>query len=164
MININKDIIVITYKIFKGEELYELCVDYNKERPYEKLDDLVERIHYFNGECSPSYGFKKDTEFNYFCAMDEDKIVGMLKFKTGGSESLWNPGYNNWVSFISVDPEYRNRGIAKKLIRMLFEFANENKYSVLQSRYSDDGLKYIKKEFNKVASEYDIDFKDSERN
>ena len=138
---------MLKYRIFEGNELYDNFVKKENNYSTEGLKDLKNRIHYFDGNCTP---WNDKSKFYFLCMLDGNKIVGMIKFKVGGSYSLEYPKYNNWVSFVSVDKEYRNRGIAKQLIEKLFKFANDNNYSILQSSYSEDGNKYIKKHFGKT--------------
>lgn len=80
-----------------------------------------------------------------------DKIVGMVE--------LQKSPYNDdvlWLDFISVDPEYKNRGIGKKLSSMMCEFLVEQDLKIERSRPSDEGLQYIKSVIDELIIKYNV--------
>jgi len=152
--------ILITYMILTGQELYDYLVDYNAEDPWYKFEEIAKRIKYFvSNDIVPQFA-PHDQEHYFFCALDNEKIVGMLKLKTGGNDSLGYPGYKNWISSCSVDPEYQGQRIASVLSDMLFNFANKQGINILTSGYTKQGFEKLKPIFARDAMKYEIDFMD----
>lgn len=80
-----------------------------------------------------------------------DKVIGMVE--------LQKSPYNDevlWLDFISVDPEYKNRGIGKKLSTMMCEFLAEKDFKIERSRPSDEGLQYIKGVIDDLIKKYNV--------
>jgi|WetSurMetagenome_2_1015567.scaffolds.fasta_scaffold470573_2 GNAT superfamily N-acetyltransferase len=149
-----------TYKIMTGQQLYDSLVDYSNDDAWHKFEPLKKRIRYLGTDIVPNYFCKKNYEHYFFTAFENDKIIGMLKLKTGGEDSYGYPGYKNWISFCSIDKDYRGKGISVILIDMLFKFAKEKNINILTSGYSDLGFYRLKKNFALYAEKYGVDFKD----
>jgi len=149
------------YMMLSYDELY----DFIDDNLNDNLDDFIaymksvrQRIKYFRGE---EFNFSMSDIVNYFaCCFDDDLLVGVVKLKTGGSESVWHPGYKNWLSYVSVDPDYKNKGIATKLLDLTFKFAAEKKINVLMSGYTQEGWDYIRDKVHLFAKEYNVDLCD----
>ncbi len=79
----------------------------------------------------------------------ENKIVGL-------SELLKDPFLKNnlWIQFISVDENEQGKGYASKLAREIFDFAEQNGYSLEASHYTEDGFLKLRPVFEKLANEY----------
>lgn len=151
----------ISYKILKDEDFYNLFVDYDLKDPYIAFKDIAKRIKYFNNQDIIPHYWNGNATYYYICAFSENKVIGILKFKTGGQESIWNKGYKNWICFCSVDEDYRGKGIASKLSKILFAFAKGHSYNVLSSGYSEIGFLKLKPLFAKYAEQYKIDWCDN---
>ena len=67
-----------------------------------------------------------------------------------------------WMTFLSVDPEYRGKGCASQLMKEVFRFAKERGFAIESSGYSPDGWKKLKPIQNRLAKEYGVRFIDSE--
>jgi len=50
-----------------------------------------------------------------------------------------------WIIGVSTNPEYRNQGRAKKLMKALYDYADSNNKGVIHGTYTEDGEKYLKK-------------------
>ncbi|MHA6347506.1 GNAT family N-acetyltransferase [Roseivivax sp. CAU 1761] len=48
-----------------------------------------------------------------------------------------------WLQYVSVAPEYRNHGLARKLFRQAVEYAADQGKTLELSRLSDDGEAYL---------------------
>lgn len=67
-----------------------------------------------------------------------------------------------WISFISVDPHFQNKGLASKLIVQIMMYAKENNLSLQTSSYSDEGFEKLEKVLHREASQFGVtllDFK-----
>lgn len=141
---------MIHIEILTSDELHSRLVDYNLKDPYKKLDVLCEEIKYF----SLQYEFRTTNVF--VCAFEEGELVGSAKLKIGGCDSSMNPGWNNWISFISVRTGYFGKGIGKLLVENLFKYASENKLSILTSGYSMRGWFHLRKHIHNFAFKYGV--------
>jgi GNAT superfamily N-acetyltransferase len=92
-----------------------------------------------------------DHRKNYATIQIKDKIVGL-------SELEQDPGDKNnyWVKSIDVDPEYQGKGYASMLIDKIFEFAKNNNYSLVISRYSVEGEERLKNKIKRTIQETGI--------
>jgi len=117
-----------TYKMVRGPELYE------KLWHLPENEELHKRIKYL----SSGYSDYKE-EIDWLC-LEGRKIVGVAGFKN-------NPYDKNdmWITFISVDPDYREKGIGQELARKVIQFAAKHKLSVTPSSYTAMGQKSLKK-------------------
>ena len=149
---------MLCYRIMTGQELYDWLVDYNADDPWYKFELTKDRIKYFvTNDIVPQWS---NTEHYFFCAFHNDEIIGMLKLKTGGNDSICYSGYKNWICMISVDERYRAQGIASTLSDMLFNFASKQGINILTSGYSKEGFKKLKPLFARDAAKYGVDFMD----
>lgn len=138
----------ISYKKLNGYDIYKKLINYDIENPYEKIDEIQERLSYFNPNSHID-------ESIYFLAFDKEKIVGMLHIKIGGTPSIGKPDMVNWLMSLQVDKYYQNIGIASKLIEQSFQYFDKKDVSnVLISSYEEDGLKYIRHKIIKEALKY----------
>lgn len=102
-----------------------------------------------------------DTEFDdhvFFVAMDNDIMIGVLKFKVGGHDSFANPGFANWICFIDVRKEYRNQGISTVLRKMLFKYCADNDLNILSSGFTVLGHMYNLKGYIRLAKKYGVEY------
>jgi GNAT superfamily N-acetyltransferase len=65
-----------------------------------------------------------------------------------------------WIKFLSIDPEFQNRGYASQLAQEVFSFAKRFGVKLETSSYSDDGYEKLKGVFNRLASEHGVQFID----
>lgn len=152
----------LTFKVFTDAELYELLIDRNAKNPWKRFDSL-NGIKYFRPDDIFPYLAKEDEKHIYFCSMHKNKIVGMIKLKVGGTESLFHTGWKNWICFISILPEYQGKGISRKLIQAMFKYAKEKKLNILSSSYSNEGFIKIRKVLREESKNYSVDFLDTDR-
>jgi ribosomal protein S18 acetylase RimI-like enzyme len=80
-----------------------------------------------------------DGDIQLFIALKDKEVVGLITFNIDE--------VNNELEklTLSTKKEHRNRGIAKKLIELQFNFAKINKLKIKQSKYSNMGTLYLKK-------------------
>jgi len=145
---------MIQYKTFESWDLMRYLRDELKIN----IEDLSEDIDYLTMNSLSEQNGQKNF---YFTAFDGNKIVGVLKLKTEGSDSLRNPGYYNWLSFCSVSKEYRGLGISENLIKNMFDFMTKKGIKdLLASGYTESGLKYLEPKLEKYSKKNNINFKD----
>lgn len=127
-----------------------------------KPDFMKNKMKY----CSPDtiYGGRHESNRHFIYAYEGKKIVGILKIKIGGVDSCYNKGWCNWIDFITVDPEYKGKGIATTLLKNMFEYLKEKgEKHMLASGYSTDGYTYLRLKIRKMADEYQIAYKDKDQ-
>jgi GNAT superfamily N-acetyltransferase/disulfide oxidoreductase YuzD len=120
-----------------GKELAKLAGD--------KLNaDLTTRIKYFYW--NPSV-YKQ----NHIVALDGKKIVGIVSLEE-------NPYRKSeiWVMFVSVDKDYYNLGLAKRMLEGVYEqVKKEGKYKVIEfSSYSEEGKLKLPNTIKNIAGKY----------
>jgi len=152
---------MLVYKIMSDDDLSNLLLDYDKDDYMEDFKDAKKRIKYFD--------FQQDTYFNdqyslYFCALEDNKLIGAARVKIGGKDSCINPGWCNWLTFIAVDPEYQSQGHATKLIDMIMCYCASNDIDLLISEYTEEGASKIHKVMHRYAHKYQTTVKDSDNN
>ncbi len=135
------------------------------------LDDLVEMI--YKGTSLPQdtrfLPIERGGVFKYFSLGDTTNINKLPSKKlfpvvyeagkiVGLSELEQDPKdlENFWIKFVSVDPEYQNKGYASKLLRQIFQFAKDNGYSLKHSFYSEQGLEKLKNVIEKLSAEIGV--------
>ncbi len=143
--------------ILDHEEVHKRLVDYDAKDPWAVVSDTCKRIKYFR--TSDDFIFQ-DTIYYYFCVFDGEKLVGCAKIKVGGIDSAENPGWPHWLAFVSVDPEYQNRGIGTAIIKSVMQFCYENGMKLLISDYSKSGWEYIKDRIRGEASLLGVEIRD----
>lgn len=146
-------------RIYTGDELYDTLINYDSDNPFEELDKLEDKFKYF-GDLT---GNDHEACNYFFCVIVNGDIVGVTKFKVGGSYSFSAPEYNNWISYVCVTKEHQSKGYSKIMLEGLFKFAKEHNLSVLSSGYSSEGYLRIRPRMHKLAKEFDIDFKDTDK-
>lgn len=147
----------ITYEVLTIDGMYERFLDHKSKDPYKKIKELSKEIKYlhFGNE---SY----HTSNKFFCAFIDEELVGIAKLRLGGEDSLSQPGWNNWIGFISVRKGYFGKGIGRGLVEELFKYAGENQFSILTSGYSLRGWVHLRKHIHMFAAIYGVELNDPE--
>jgi len=148
----------VTFCMLGYDELYSRLVNYNARRPYRKLDSAIEKIKYFNPGYEQESGGAK---FYYFCAFHKDTLVGVAKLKTGGTASLSNTGWENWIGYVSVRENWFGHGIGKQILRNLFNFCAERNLKVLMSGYSVRGWFHLRQAAHDISTELGVEICDN---
>jgi len=99
---------------------------------YEFNCDLFERIRYLHsGEMRQE---------DHFVAFAENKrVVGDLALQQSPYDSQIL-----WLKHVSVDEEYRNQGIAGRLLRRCMDHLEQTGKKMKLSSFSDDGERYLR--------------------
>ena len=58
------------------------------------------------------------------------------------------------LDHVSVDPEFKNQGCAKKIVRSIFAYAQDNGYILTPSRFEEEGMKYLAPTMAKLHREF----------
>jgi GNAT superfamily N-acetyltransferase len=127
----------IFFSMVAGESMYRrFFIDARRANR-----DVLTRIKYLHID-------EMFRETHFVCHTKKDRIVGDLAIQQSPTEMEVT-----WLKHVSVDPSYRNLGIAKRLIsNCIFHVRGENK--VLEvSRYSEDGTRFLKPHFENVGAE-----------
>jgi GNAT superfamily N-acetyltransferase len=157
------------YDHIKSLKDRELSVESLQETPttpsisYQELDGSTFYYQYIGGDDTArkrlkylSQGYDLQHETNLI-ALQGDKVIGAVGLqKSPYEENVL------WMLFVSVDPEFQGKGVAKNLVQMIFEYAKKNDLRLRISSYSDMGEKYLKKVFDHYQEVYsDVQVKDS---
>ena len=139
-------------KLLKDRELYDFLNNDDPDVATEMFKDFHRRIKY-----SVRVMPENDSEvFYYFCAFDNEKIVGVLKLRVGNQGSISYPNCKNWMMHLSIDLDYQGKGYSKLLIEECMKFCKENNLDILMSGYSDIGWQRIRSNFHKFAEKYSV--------
>jgi ribosomal protein S18 acetylase RimI-like enzyme len=111
--------------ILTGKQLYQLYRDGRPNR------DMFDRIKYLM--------VSEMMDETHFVIFDGKKVVA----DAGLQVSPYDSG-EMWVKFISVDPKYRNMGLARRLVERIFPYIEERGLSFEVSSYSEMGELYLK--------------------
>lgn len=103
--------------------------------------DVLARIKYLHVD-------EMFRETHFVCHTDKDRIVGDLAIQQSPVEM----GVM-WLKHVSVDPSWRNRGIAKRLIDVCISHVSRQNMVLEVSRYSEDGTRFLKPVFDGLAAE-----------
>lgn len=141
---------VVSVKIFTRDDFMPL---YRENENF--CADLAARIKYFHVDDFGYHG--KDVLF--FVALLDNKIIGMAKLMRSLHATKTDP---NWlaVSYLSVDPEYQNLGIASMIKEEVFRYVKENGSKLRASTYSVKGAQYLRELNLKLAEKYGVEFRD----
>ncbi len=94
----------------------------------------------------------------FFVIKINDVIVGMAHIrKSAYKENVW------FLSYISMDDSYKNKGYASLLSDYMFKWFKDNDITFETSSYSEDGYIKLKPLFKKLSIKYGVDFIDKER-
>lgn len=139
-------------KILSSNEMYQL---------FENNKNLEEDIQYL---CRNNIFPRGNQELFFFCLFIKEEVVGVLKLKTKGCESLSAPGFYNWLSFLSIKEFYHGHGYSKILLNELFKFMKINKLDhLLSSGYTESGFNRLRKNLIELSEFNNIKFKDKDR-
>lgn len=88
---------------------------------------------------------------NLVVALDNEKIAGILQIgKAPQQKNLY------WMKFVTVHPDYRNQGIAKSLIREMFNYLSKIPEAEVElSTYEKEG-EVLVETVSSLAKEYDM--------
>lgn len=105
----------------------------------ERYQDHKSRLKYFGLDS----GIWHTTEEKFIVAIEGDKIIGVFLYVVVNHPQIGD--HKHYISYISVDPQYRNQGIAKALIE--FWTANVVNLELGEcgcSGYTQNGFDYLK--------------------
>lgn len=136
-------------------------LEYRTYRSSEELYKYLPEsdIKFFN-EYNLLNGMSWSSEkYVYFCCFDNNKIVGVLSFREDGCIEMTFPeyGFRRWLSYVSVNNKYRNRGIASHLIEYMFQYCKKKKYDkILISEFTPQGWCRIKRVIERLSDKYGV--------
>lgn len=142
-------------KILQNE--YKKTLDLDETPNY--ISKIENRIRHFSGEDLYNiYKTGKSKSDYYIVLYDDNYIIGIAKL--GSSPYVEN---RYWISFISVDEQYRSNGYSKILIEEIFKLAKEKNLTIEGSYQTDMGKERIGDYINKVADKYNVLYVPHER-
>lgn len=147
----------VIIKIYTQEEFGKILQNqYRKGLELDEDSDYISkienRIRYFRGEDLYNiYKTGKSKSDYYIVLYDDNYIIGIVKL--GSSPYVEN---RYWISFISVDEQYRSNGYSKILIEEIFKLAKEKNLTIEGSYQTDMGKERIGDYINKVADKYNV--------
>ncbi|MCB9809343.1 GNAT family N-acetyltransferase [Candidatus Nomurabacteria bacterium] len=140
----------------------------------EELKEII-----YQGERLPQdsrfFASDKGGVFKYFDISDvidgyEEKYFPAVKNPNGvivGISEIEKSPYDEnifWIKYISVDPEFREKGYASMIAHEIFSFAQKKNLTLEASSYSsDEGFNKLKPLLNRLADETGVEFIDKGR-
>lgn len=114
-------------------------------------------IKYYHSGDFLDDAIKTSVDVRFFVLLLNDKIIGLAHIRK-------SPYQTNtyWLSYLSILEKYQNKGYSSILAESVFKWFSEEKMTFLNSSYSKDGFLKLKKIFNKLAIEYNVNFIDNE--
>lgn len=144
---------VPTTKTISCSELIEIVYDRN-ERPDIRLVPVKEGgvFKYFH-----LYDFlgTSNDDWMFSIVMLGEMIVGIAGLQKSPFEKNKDL---YWISFVSVDPSYQEKGFASLIIEEIFRVAKTNGYSLETSSFSKVGYERLNKKMNLMAIESGVEF------
>lgn len=123
-------------KHFTSDELYQFLYENNYDIFHNNMNDLKSRIKYFTFD----NGYWRNDI--YVVKFIDNKIVGVLDYAY--CENPTYQGHLHFISYISVDSDFRNHGIATELIEYFSTNIVRSDKKVLGcSGFTEDGFKYL---------------------
>lgn len=118
---------------------------------YRKNIKSINELMYFDNTTN----FYESENVNFFIVKIDNNIAGIAHIRK-------SPYIDNtyWLSYLSVNHEYQNRGVASKLSDFVFRWFKDNNIQFESSSYTEEGFLKLKPLFNKLAVKYDVDFID----
>lgn len=124
-----------TFKILTLKKLHE---NYLKD---EKNKDVFQRLKYLDTSLR--------ADDLMFCIFDDKKLVAVLGLEKKKENIFIN-------QYVCVDPEYRQQGFATYLLEQQIIYVKKNDGVFINSRYSPEGKKYIKKYIDLYGQYYNV--------
>jgi ribosomal protein S18 acetylase RimI-like enzyme len=90
--------------------------------------------------------FKHGPNTQIFCAFAGEELVGITKLTVLAS--------NTNIEFLETSASSRNRGVAKEMMRQLFEHAQQHDAVLTNQGFTGDGQAYLLRELAKLESEF----------
>lgn len=125
----------IVYRQLAGDDFYTDFVD--------KDETARARLKYL------SSGWRDITSEIDLTAIKNKKAIGVAGIRHSPEEKNVI-----WMMFLSVDPEFRGQGVAKKLAEMVFEYAKAHNQRIRLSSYTEMGEAYLRKVFDHLKTQY----------
>jgi ribosomal protein S18 acetylase RimI-like enzyme len=101
-----------------------------------------------SAEAFPTFmkDFRHGPNTQVFCAFAGEELVGITKLTVLAS--------NTNIEFLETSASSRNRGVAKEMMRQLFEHAEQNGAALTNQGFTGDGQDYLLRELAKLESEF----------
>lgn len=134
--------------IFSKEKMLNLLIKtlVGENRYY--LEDKESSI-----KCMELYQTKDIYNRNWIvCVCDRTGLImGLLAFEESD---------NIYIDYVETSGLFLNKGVAKLMIKSLFDYADQKEIDIINSNYLPDGKKYLqeKKVFQKEALKHQIKF------
>jgi GNAT superfamily N-acetyltransferase len=150
----NEDISFHTFE--NGSEFYEYI---SKNGPNGTFDPRFMRKN-DGGEKAFKYFSYSDYQISpnnvkIFVIKINDIVAGMAHIrKSKNKENTW------FLSHLSMDSSYTNKGYASKLSDYMFRWFKDNGITFETSSYTEEGYIKLKPLFNKLATKYGVEFID----
>lgn len=125
----------IIYRQLAGDDFYTDFVD--------RDETARARLKYL------SSGWRDITSEIDLTAIKNKKAIGVAGIRHSPEEKNVI-----WMTFLSVDPEFRGQGVAKKLAEMVFEYAKAHNQRIRLSSYTEMGEAYLRKVFDHLKTRY----------
>lgn len=111
---------------------------------------------YFDLELAIGFSLKDiEKVFPYIKVRNEIVGISQLHQSEKGSK-------NYWISFISIDPTFQEKGYATKLIEEIMKYAKSRDITLETSSYKEIGFERLHKVLHREAEKYGVVLHDEE--
>jgi ribosomal protein S18 acetylase RimI-like enzyme len=128
------------YRFVEESELSNLLLK-------ESNQDIHHRIKYFYPQWAFDY-------LNFAAISDEGKILGLCEISMVSDPYFKSKFYH--IEMISVDPEFRNQGISKNILKLVIQFCASQEANIKYGQVSSDGKSYILDQLSSICSEHNV--------
>ncbi len=118
---------------------------------------VYNRIRFFD---SSTFGWSQESSVKpYFIVLqDGNKLIGLAKIGYYSYDCSHEKEYS--LSFLSIDIDYRNKGLTRVMADKLFQFLKEQNMDLNTSSYTYVGKIKLQKILNETAAKWGVKFTD----
>lgn len=114
-------------------------------------------IHSIGDEANNEFFFHDTVSWRqYIVATEDGKMCGMISYMKRENKIDGKPVTYYGISAVSTHKEYKNRGIATKLLHMFFEIASREGVAIKPGFYEPEGRMYIKEKIEQFSQDYNV--------
>jgi GNAT superfamily N-acetyltransferase len=145
---------IISTDVYTSKEFSEYVDNHNKSKRFYEFDRGGRFKYFLYTDFKNSYNTDPDS-VRFFTVKENDLVVGLAHIeKSPYAENTY------WLSYLSIDPKFENKGYASILSEFIFKWFKKHNLTFETSSYSSSGFIKLKPLFNKLSKKYNVNFID----